>query len=395
MNNRKLFLFIFAFGSLQPLCAQDQEEQEEDQTNLVPNSGFEKLMEDEDLRRYDEFGLTEGWYDPTDAKAELFASETRSRYVKIPDNMYGSEIPFEGDNYAGIHAFSYRSREPRTYIGVELKRKMDDNALYCIKFRASLAERSLYASNNLGVVLSSKQVTKKGETSILNGDAIVTDKNEVVKIREGWWEFCKRYNAKGGERYLVIGNFAEEERTAYETMDLPAKYSEEGSEPAAYYYIDALEIREVQPNENCDCSNTKIPESKIIYSGVVQLNDEMTLGEKVEAIDAYFYQYKEELVSSAERTVDKIIALMKENPEMRVEVTGHTDNEEAELAKQENILLNLGQQRADITRGYMISKGIDASRIISKSKENTQPVSTMSTPLSLAKNRRVEFKIVF
>jgi len=395
MNKWKFILLIFTAGSITFGYAQDQEEQEEDQTNLVPNSGFEKIIEEEDLRRYDEFNLAEGWYDPTEALSELFATETRSRYVKVPDNMYGSEIPFEGDQYAGIHAFSYRNREPRTYIGVELKRKMDNNALYCIKYRASLAERSLYASNNLGAVLSNKQVSKKGETSILRDDALVTDKNEVVKITDGWWEFCKRYNAKGGEQYLVIGNFYDDERTAYETMELLSKYAEDGSEPAAYYYIDAVEIREVQPNENCGCSNTKIPESKIIYSANVQLEEDMPIGEKIEAIDAYFYQYKDNLVSSAKRTVDRIITFMNENPDMRVEVIGHTDNEEADLAERESSLLNLGQERADNTRKYMIDQGIEGSRIISKTKENSQPVSTMSTPLSLAKNRRVEFKIVF
>jgi outer membrane protein OmpA-like peptidoglycan-associated protein len=393
MIDAKKLLFLFCLSLAGLAGAQETEEQKEDENNLVPNPGFEKLMEDEDLRRYDEFGITEGWYDPTDAHSELFASETRSRYVKIPENMYGNEMPFEGNNYAGIHAFSYRNREPRTYLGVELKRKMNDNALYCIKYRASLAERSLYASNNLGAALSSKQINKKGETSIILDDALLSDKNEVVKIREGWWEFCKRYNAKGGEKYLVIGNFKDDERTAYETMDLPAEYAEEGSEAAAYYYIDGVEIREIQPNENCGCSNTKIPDSKIIFSGTIQLDDDISAEEKVEAIDAYFYQYKDNLVSAAERTVDRIIALMQENPDLRVEITGHTDNEEAELSKRENSLIGLGMQRAENTRDYMVDQGVDAGRITISSKENKDPVSTMKTPLSLAKNRRVEFSV--
>lgn len=394
MNNLRTF-FLFGAIAMAPFAyAQEKEEQEEDKNNLVPNSGFEKLIEDETLRRYDQFNLAEGWYDPTEAQSELFASETRSRYVKIPDNIYGSEMPFEGDNYAGMHAFSYRSREPRTYMGVQLKRKMEDNALYCIRFQASLAERSLYASNNLGVVLSKKQVEKKGETAILRDDALVTDKNEVVNISDGWWEFCKRYNARGGEQYLVIGNFAEDDRTSYESMDLPSEYAEEGSEPAAYYYIDAVEIRKIAANENCGCGSTKIPESKIIYSGTVQLEDDMPLSEKFEAIDAYFYQYKDQLVSVTKRSVDKVIELMKANPAMRVQVIGHTDNEEAKLAEREPSLLDLGMQRAENTRDYMIDQGIDGSNIEVKTKENTDPVSTMATPLSLAKNRRVEFKLI-
>ncbi|MCH2214285.1 MAG: OmpA family protein [Flavobacteriales bacterium] len=366
--------------------------QEDNEDNLVPNWSFEKQVEGEDLRRYDEFNLAEGWYDPTSAMSELFATETRSRYVKIPDNMYGSEVPFDGDNYAGLHAYSYRARLPRTYIGVSLKKKLEDNGLYCIKFRASLAERSLYASNNLGVVLSTKKVEKKGETSIVRNDVLLTDKNDVVSTQDGWWEYCKKYNATGGERYLTIGNFSTDERTSYETMSVSSEF-EKGPEAAAYYYIDAIEIREIQATENCGCGNTKIPESKVIYSSTVQIPADMPMGEKVEAIDAYFYQYKSELVGSAKRTVDQIIELMKVNPAMRVEITGHSDKEEVEFAKNESSLKTLALDRAKNTREYMAEKGIDRKRILYKSMDDKQPVSTMSTPLSLAKNRRVEFKI--
>jgi outer membrane protein OmpA-like peptidoglycan-associated protein len=393
MNKFNISLLI-AFVSIGNMClAQEETQQEEDKDNLVPNWSFETIIEDEDLRRYDEFNLAEGWYDPTSALAELFSSQTRSRYVKAPDNMFGTEMPFDGENYAGIHAFSARSREPRTYIGVELKKKMDENALYCIKFRASLAERSLYSANNLGVVLSSKEVSKKGETSIDRDDVILSDKNEIVTISEGWWEFCKRFNAKGGERYLAIGNFSSDEKTAYETMEVSSEY-EDGSEPAAYYYIDAVEVRKIEASENCGCSNTKIPESKIIFSASVQIADDMPMGEKVEAIDAYFYQYKDELVSSTKRTTDQIIEMMKANPAMRVEVIGHSDKEEVELAKSEMSLKNLAENRAKNTREYMADQGVDRGRILTKSMDDKQPVSTMTTPLSLAKNRRVEFRIV-
>lgn len=386
-------LFAFMAAASIGWAQEEIEQEEEDKDNLVPNWSFESMVEDEDLRRYDEFKLAEGWYDPTSALSELFSSQTRSRYVQVPDNMYGTEIPFDGENYAGIHAYSPRSREPRTYIGVQLKEKMDENALYCIKFRASLAERSLYAANNLGVVISSKQVSKKGETSITRDDAVVTDKNEIVTISEGWWQYCKRYNAKGGERYLAIGNFSDDEKTAYETMEVSSEY-EDGGEPAAYYYIDAIEIRKVEASENCGCSNTKIPESKIIFSASVQILDDMPIGAKVEAIDAYFYQYKDELVSSTKRTTDQIIEMMKANPAMRVEIIGHTDKEEVELSKSEMSLKNLADNRAQNTREYMADKGVERGRMLTKSMDDKQPVSTMTTPLSLAKNRRVEFRIV-
>jgi len=389
----KILLILFALFVSISTYAQDEEvEVKEDETNLVPNGSFEKIGEG--LRRAGEFELVESWSNASLAASDAFARETRSKYVKVPDNLYGSEEPFEGENYVSVVTYSYRHRKiKKSYLTVDLKKKLAENSLYCIRFKASLAERSNYATNNLGVALTKGKVSEKTESTIRRSDILLSDKNEVVNQRDGWWEFCKRYAANGNEKYLTIGNFTDDNSTVTEQMELPAKYAEEGPEAVALYYIDAVEVREIQTDENCGCANTKIPESKIIYSGTVQINDEMAASEKVEAIDAYFYQYQDGVVSSAERSIDKIIEVMKANPAMNLQIIGHMDNQEFELAKKESSLKNLDEKRAMNVLKYMVKEGIDRTRISTKGEKNTKPVSKMSTPISLAKNRRVEFNI--
>ncbi len=391
MKILKVLIFLFAGLTVLTARAQDEEKKEEDPNNLVPNASFEDYSDR--LRRDGQFDLTTGWFNATPVISDLFATEVKSRYVAIPDNKFGSEMPYDGENYAGVVMYSYRNKVPRTYISVELKSKMKQNALYCVRYRASLAERSLYGSNNLGAYISAKKPAEKSAISMDQPGALLTTKNEVVTTTEGWWEFCKRFNAKGGERYLTIGNFMPDARTNTQNMELPAKYAEEGAEPMAYYYIDAVEINEVQPNETCGCSNTKIPESKVIYSSTTPITDDMSITEKVDAIDAYFYQYQPDVVSISKRSIDKIIEYMKASPMMRIRIIGHTDNEEAQLAKTEPRLRDLAEQRAMKVMAYMVSEGIDRKRIITESVDNKQPVSNRITPLSLAQNRRVEFKI--
>ncbi len=388
---KNLLFFFAALIAFAPLHAQDEDN--EDPDNLVPNGSFENLGEGT-LRRDEQFDLVKEWGFSTDVIPDVFAKEIKSRYVAIPDNLYGTEEPAEGDKYAGIVMYSYRSKRPRSYITVELKSKMKENNLYCIRYKASLAERSRYASNNLGALITSKKVSEKGTNAIVNGAAIVNDRNDVVGQTDGWWDFCKRYAAKGNEQYLTIGNFATDANTANDTREVSSEF-EKGPEIAAYYYIDQVEVRRIEANENCGCANTKIPESKVIYSGTVQLNDDMTMSDKVEAIDAYFYQYQAEVVSAAQRTIDQIVEMMKANPLMKVQVIAHTDNEEAELAKKEMSLKTLAEDRAKNVREYIAEQGVDRTRVLMDNKDNTQPVSKMSTPISLAKNRRVEFKIVF
>lgn len=389
IKNSKLLFFFAGLIAFAPLQAQDEDN---DPDNLVPNGSFEKF--EGTLRRDEQFDLTTDWGFANDVVPDLFATNIKSRYVAIPDNMYGKEDPAEGENYAGLVMYSYRSKRPRSYFTVQLKEKMKENNLYCIRYSASLAERSRYASNNLGALITPKKVSEKGIGAITNSAALVSDRNEIISQTDGWWTFCKRYAAKGNEQYLTIGNFATDANTANETREVSSDY-EKGPEIAAYYFIDNVEVRRIEANENCGCANTKIPESKVIYSASVQLNDDMTMSEKVDAIDAYFYQYQSEVVSAAERTIDQIVDMMKANPLMKVQVIAHTDNEEAELAKKEPSLKTLAEDRAKNVREYIAAQGVDRTRVLMDNKANTEPVSKMSTPISLAKNRRVEFKIVF
>ncbi len=389
IKTRKLLFFFAAAIAFLPVSAQDEDP---DPDNMVPNGSFENF--EGSLRRDEQFDLTKEWGFATDVIPDLFATNIKSRYVSIPDNMYGKEEPADGENYAGIVAYSYRSKRARSYLTVQLKSKMKENNLYCIKYKASLAERSRYASNNMGALITQKKVSEKGTGAIVNSDAIVNDRNAVVSQTDGWWDFCKRYAAKGNEQYLTIGNFATDANTANETREVSSDY-EKGPEIAAYYYIDQVEVRRIEANENCGCANTKIPESKVIYSATTQLSDDMTMSEKVDAIDAYFYQYQAEVVSAAERTIDQIVELMTANPMMKIQVIAHSDNEEADLAKKETSLATLAEDRAKNVREYIAAQGVDRARVLMDNKSNTEPVSKMSTPISLAKNRRVEFKIVF
>lgn len=374
------------------VCDVQSQDKEKKAENLVPNNSFENF--EGNLRRDGEFDVSKEWASGTLAPADLYSSTVKSKYVQVPKNLNGTQEPFEGNGYAGINLYSYRSKEPRTYVSVKLTSSLKENGLYCVKYRASLADLSKYASNNLSAVISKKNPTEKSSVSIIRKDYIIPAKNNVITDRDGWSEFCKLFNAKGGEQYLIIGNFQTDDRTRTEEMSaLPQ--SEEEQINMAYYYIDAVVVEEVEYSEDCNCESSAIPESKIIFSGNVAITEEMSISEKVEAVSVYFYQYNDDVVSAAERNSDKIVELMEMSPGMRIEIVGHSDVEETALAVKESSLNNLAKKRAEAVKNYIVSKGINASRISVSSKDDSEPVSNMKTPISLAKNRRVEFKAVF
>jgi outer membrane protein OmpA-like peptidoglycan-associated protein len=57
--------------------------------------------------------------------------------------------------------------------------------------------------------------------------------------------------------------------------------------------------------------------------------------------------------------------------------------------------LILSKKRAEAVKNYMITKGIDASRLNTLYFGETQPIATNDTPEGRQKNRRVEMKIIF
>jgi outer membrane protein OmpA-like peptidoglycan-associated protein len=87
--------------------------------------------------------------------------------------------------------------------------------------------------------------------------------------------------------------------------------------------------------------------------------------------------------------LDRAIKVLTDHPDIRIEVSGHTDNEGT---AQHNDELSLA--RAEAVKKYLVDGGVDASRIETRGAGSREPVATNETEDGRAKNRRTEFKII-
>ena len=114
---------------------------------------------------------------------------------------------------------------------------------------------------------------------------------------------------------------------------------------------------------------------------------------KEEAIvlkNVLFYTTKAVLLPSSYEELNRLVKLMKKNPNMKIELIGHTESR----AGYEKQLMKLSQLRAQSVKKYMIMKGINASRIQTKALGGTKPIADNATEAGRKLNRRVEFRII-
>lgn len=105
--------------------------------------------------------------------------------------------------------------------------------------------------------------------------------------------------------------------------------------------------------------------------------------------DCNFETGKTELLPEAFPVLDELVAYLVRKDDERIEIQGHTDN--VGTAKSNQVL---SENRANTVRNYLITKGIDPSRLTAKGYGFTVPVADNKTAEGRAQNRRTEVKIL-
>lgn len=103
----------------------------------------------------------------------------------------------------------------------------------------------------------------------------------------------------------------------------------------------------------------------------------------------FFDVDKYDLKSKSLPELQKVIRFLNENPKIRVEVSGHTDNSgSADYNKQ------LSQRRALAVTTYLTQMGIDKNRIIPYGYGPDKPVASNDSEDGRRQNRRIEFRLI-
>lgn len=369
------------------------------QENLVPNHDFQQV--EKKVKEEGQINMAIPWVSPTLAPADLYTKDTRNGNVGAPENAYGEEKPMEGDNYAGFMAYSYKNKESRSYLQVQLKQKLEAGKKYCVTMNVSLADLSKYATSHIGMAVT-KNAISANNTDILKVEKqIISKKLKIYEQQYYWVSVCGVFTAEGDEEFLTIGNFTPDESLKLEKVKRPRGFSKPQLYDA-YYYVDNISVVETGKPSECDCdtdpamknvetvsrnfssdNNPSANKVKIVgtHGDEVNANTPSVSGkiENLNDVNISFLANSYAIDESVEY-LDKIIAYLKANKNVKIKMIGHNDASEKEE--------RLDGKRLAAVYKYLLSKGVARERIEREMKGADDPADK-NDPL---KNMRVEIQ---
>ncbi|WP_210416902.1 OmpA family protein [Echinicola soli] len=118
--------------------------------------------------------------------------------------------------------------------------------------------------------------------------------------------------------------------------------------------------------------------------------DKLELEKAIVLENIYYDLDKADIRPDAAIELDKLVKILQDNPEISIELSSHTDSRASDEYNRD-----LSQRRAQSAVDYIISQGIDKSRLVAKGYGEEQPViENAQTEEEHQRNRRTEFKVI-
>ena len=226
----------------------------EDPTNLIPNGYFSKCYTRPNGT--DQFQLIKQWYNPTKGSPDFLSGFGQGR-AKLPGPVTKFKIAAKvGANCAGLinykktGMFSGNGKYGyREYIAVGLKKPLIKGQKYNLEFKLCLNLTSAYYCPDLDILISKKQVIEDSYVGPMNHIIPNIHVPEIKNIKaEKWYDIKIEYIAKGGERFLTIGNFKRNKDSKLievGTIDSIHFYNN-----ASYFLLDDFQLRKEERIED-------------------------------------------------------------------------------------------------------------------------------------------------
>lgn len=245
--------------------------------NLVPNHDFNFHSQCPDDR-----GLLKRahpWYSPNYTTTDFsHTCAGANSTTGIPQNRWGHQAPHSGNGYAGIRTWLQRGNTGtginyREYLAVGLTDSLIAGETYLLSFKLSVADKAGFFTDDIGLYVSHDSLP---ETVVIDVEPhLANPQGNFLKEMGSWVELSGNYVAEGGEKFIAIGNFRNDDETTVIERD---SNSVDNFLQSTYFYIDDVRVERCAgyfPQYLITASDTNICPGDLSLLSVPQIKDAM------------------------------------------------------------------------------------------------------------------------
>jgi len=373
MRNQ-ILLIILVISPLFNIAFSQDQIQRDTGINLVPNPSFEQLRKknpDLNAEPYIAYrNYMSKWASPTKTTPDLI--------FNINDGT--SDEARTGEKMIGIlthNPISKRSDTWREYVQVKLDQPLTEGKEYVMEFWIKRHRQANMASNNIGAFLGKAPIVEKNYEPITDMELVINQTDIINPDEPKWEKISGSFHAQGGEKFLIIGNFHNNENTKFKTV----KNLGEPAWANPYYLLDDVSLREIIVEE---------PEPIIAEVEEPVFEDVKIEKGQVIRLDRIYFDFdKYDLLESSNEQLDQLVSLLNKYQSLKIAIHGHTDSRGSERYNE-----TLSHQRSKAVHDYLLNQNIDYTRLEFRGFGEIQPVDTNDTEEGRQYNRRVEFVVL-
>jgi len=175
--------------------------------NLVPNPSFEDTIQCPIW--VGDFTVAD-WIKPTYGSSDYFHTCSTGQ-LGIPQNVFGWQHPRTGNAYVGAHGSGLTGGNAREYIQCQLITPLEAGKQYEVSFWITRADSCTIACNNIGAYLSESPVYSSDSYPLPYIPQVISQ--DIITDAVNWVQIIDTITAEGGEEYLTIGVFSDDNNT--------------------------------------------------------------------------------------------------------------------------------------------------------------------------------------
>ncbi len=356
--NSKFCLLLVALTIVFIQSSRSQNFEHSKTQNLIPNPSFEEL--NTSIKKLDmemqNFGIMKDWKAAVNSPDVYHPGLQKVKFIHRSPNFlkqFGEQDPNTGEGKVGMYIAGGLYKEGVT---AKLKRPLSAGKYYYFHMYVSLGEGiSNSCTSSIGSYFTAR-VPKITSTSKI---PLSIKSSKMICNTKGWTKVCGVYKAKGTEKYISLGYFA----------DGPQGKSVKGGKyDTGYYFVDDVLLMEMNAPKNL--VQSQVCDMALKFSPV-----EFLIGES----EAY---------TEIKKALDSYIQYVTIFKVESIKLIGHADDAGSAF---ENEIMSA--MRASNVKQYMIEKGVDESLIEIVAAGDTSEVITSGVGLAPESNNRVDIKI--